>query len=214
MQSPSSPVPLPLFECLYCVGIHEHLALQTSKERSLTTKYGRQGANSKETAQDQNKPAVERLNDSQSDACDFYDEMDALTHLLTVNTLASDANTRILAREIGRLGTAQLPATSDPSGPSLATTSPLEELRILGLQNELGRYCLLGAEVAAIRRSVARKSKEGKASEKKEAVMPGLPLAQERARERRFSDEDEYGEENLNMISNLLDNFEEIDPEE
>lgn len=59
--------------------------------------------------------------------------MDALTHLLTVNTLASDTNTRILAREIGHLGAAQLPAASDPSGPSIATTSPLEELRILGL---------------------------------------------------------------------------------
>ena len=153
------------------------MALQTSKERSLTTKYGKQGAGSKEAAQDQIKPSAERLNDSLSDACDFYDEMDALTHLLTVNTLASDANTRILAREISHLGAAQLPA-SDPSGPSLTATSPLEELRILGLQNEQDRYCLLGAEVAAIRRSVARKSKEGKASEKKEVAIPGLPLAE------------------------------------
>ena len=40
VQSPSSPVPLPLFDCIYCVGIHEHLVLQTCKERSITCKYG------------------------------------------------------------------------------------------------------------------------------------------------------------------------------
>lgn len=32
--------PLPLFDCLYCIGIHEHLALQTLKEKQLTIKYG------------------------------------------------------------------------------------------------------------------------------------------------------------------------------
>ena len=31
VQSPTSPVPLPLFDCLYCVGIHEHLVLQTDR---------------------------------------------------------------------------------------------------------------------------------------------------------------------------------------
>ena len=29
----SSPEPLPLFDCLYCAGIHEHLVLQTNKEK-------------------------------------------------------------------------------------------------------------------------------------------------------------------------------------
>ena len=31
---------VPLFDCMYCVGIHEHLALQTIKERKLTQMYG------------------------------------------------------------------------------------------------------------------------------------------------------------------------------
>lgn len=33
--------PLPLFDCLYCAGIHEHLVLQTVKEKQLCYKYGR-----------------------------------------------------------------------------------------------------------------------------------------------------------------------------
>ena len=57
VQSPSSPVPLPLFDCIYCVGIHEHLVLQTSKERSLTRKYGR----ARGLAGDQDKPAHNAL---------------------------------------------------------------------------------------------------------------------------------------------------------
>ena len=36
----SSPEPLPLFDCIFCVGIHEHLVTQTVKERSLRDQYG------------------------------------------------------------------------------------------------------------------------------------------------------------------------------
>ncbi len=32
-DSPNSPVPLPLFDCIFCAGLHEHLALQTVKEK-------------------------------------------------------------------------------------------------------------------------------------------------------------------------------------
>ena len=66
MQSPNSPVPLPLFECLYCVGIHEHLALQTSKEKSLTVKYGSLGANLKEQAKDEDAESGISDNETES----------------------------------------------------------------------------------------------------------------------------------------------------
>ena len=35
-----SPEPQPLFDCLFCVGIHEHLVLQTVKEKQLRFKAG------------------------------------------------------------------------------------------------------------------------------------------------------------------------------
>jgi hypothetical protein len=34
--------PLPLFDCLYCIGIHEHLALQTLKEKTISKIYGQE----------------------------------------------------------------------------------------------------------------------------------------------------------------------------
>ena len=37
-----SPEPQPLFDCLFCVGIHEHLVLQTVKEKNLKFIYGEQ----------------------------------------------------------------------------------------------------------------------------------------------------------------------------
>ena len=37
-----SPEPQPLFDCLFCVGIHEHLVLQTQKEKQLKNRYGEQ----------------------------------------------------------------------------------------------------------------------------------------------------------------------------
>lgn len=36
----NSPEPLPLFDCIFCVGIHEHLVTQTVKEKQLKTRYG------------------------------------------------------------------------------------------------------------------------------------------------------------------------------
>ena len=37
----SSPEPLPLFDCHYCAGLHEHLVLQTCKEKQLHKLYGK-----------------------------------------------------------------------------------------------------------------------------------------------------------------------------
>ena len=39
-RSPDSPEPLPLFDCIFCVGIHEHLVTQTVKEKNLKNNYG------------------------------------------------------------------------------------------------------------------------------------------------------------------------------
>ena len=38
----SSPEPLPIFDCVYCAGLHEHLVLQTTKQKQLKIKYGQE----------------------------------------------------------------------------------------------------------------------------------------------------------------------------
>lgn len=150
VQSPNSPVPLPLFECLYCVGIHEHLALQTSKEKSLTVKYGSLGANLKEQAKKSNQKQFEKFNDSQ-DECDFYEEMDVLTQLLTINTMASDATDKLLKRDIKQFGP-EMPINkmNIEDGRSLES-SPLEKLRVLSVQNQKDNFHLLDPQVQAIK---------------------------------------------------------------
>lgn len=53
-RSPGSPgVPLPLFDCMFCVGFHEHLVLQTIKERQISTKYGYLLPGQKKLAEDE-----------------------------------------------------------------------------------------------------------------------------------------------------------------
>ena len=71
VQSPSSPVPIPLFDCIYCVGIHEHLVLQTRKERTLTSKYG---CTRREDG-DRDKPVHNGMDDYEvdSEGADFYE---------------------------------------------------------------------------------------------------------------------------------------------
>ena len=92
-------MPLPLFDCLYCVGIHEHLVLQTSKERSLTGKYGCV----RRAAGDQDKLPHNALEDfaEDSEGADFYEKMEKLDQLFVVNLMAADVEVKNLRREHG-----------------------------------------------------------------------------------------------------------------
>ena len=70
-----SPEPLPLFDCIFCVGIHEHLVTQTVKEKQLKIKYS-----------ESKKP--KDLNQTVIEEDDFYQEIEMLHKLFVVNLMA------------------------------------------------------------------------------------------------------------------------------
>lgn len=177
VQSPSSPVPVPLFDCIYCVGIHEHLVLQTRKERSLTSKYGC----TRRQAGDRDKLTHNAMDDfdEDSEGADFYEKMGTLDQLFVVNLMAADAESKNLARLHGKVNEssdADASREKEPDvghGSSSTNTSKqagndnnassclsgkrvMQELRTLAFQHEKESYNPLGAEVELQKRAIAR----------------------------------------------------------
>lgn len=236
VQSPSSPVPIPLFDCIYCVGIHEHLVLQTRKERTLTSKYGC----ARREPGEQDKLAHNGMDDYEvdSEGADFYEQMETLDQLFVVNLMATEAERKNLARLHGEASesadadeslekeadagqgssttnTSKQADQADNASSCLSGKMAMQELRALAIQQEKDSYNPLGAEVDLQKRVIARMQRRLLQNQAKKKDQSKLgEQAQRHAAGRRPSEDEEDGEENLNMISNLLDNFEEIDPEE
>lgn len=72
--------PLPLFDCLYCIGIHEHLALQTLKEKQLNKVYGTEPSIQKLTTENKDQTYFE-FNE------EFNENVRHLERMLTINIM-------------------------------------------------------------------------------------------------------------------------------
>ena len=176
-QSPSSPVPLPLFDCIYCVGIHEHLVLQTCKEKSLTQQYG--CVRGSEAEQDKRMHGMIRDDGLGSDAADFYQKMEKLDQLFVVNLMANKQEIRSLERLAGDMnGKAAEDATGKKRGPTgrlsisssqhqpndmddspapfLSSSQALHELHRLTFQLEKQNYNPMGAQVQRFNDAIAK----------------------------------------------------------